>query len=171
MKDTKLEIPSKKDVQLRRESPNQSQLEGKSESEIKNTSNKTIKMKKALNKCSSQQDKANIMEKGFLDYKNLSGKDLNYKGKKGNIKRYNRISSKKYAYLIIAMIFFNLIMPNNNNIEYKFSNITLKVRGPASTFIFGPYFLNLPNRVYINEIQDLTITNRYTFNKINNTVN
>ena len=72
------------------------------------------------------------------------------------------------------MIFFNLIISNNNNIEYKFSNITLKIKGRGfqnilSWDFFKDYYP--PDYIYINGIQNLTITYRYYFKEINNSVN
>ena len=66
----------------------------------------------------------------FLDYKNISGIDSNYKGKKGNIKKYNknkrnRINNIKSIYFII-MLYFNLIVSNNIMIEYHFSKYNFK---------------------------------------------
>ena len=73
------------------------------------------------------------------------------------------------------MIFFNLIIPNNNIIEYKFSNITLKIQGPGFSNILGAsnVFSNVyyPNIIYINGNPNYPITYQYYFNEINNTVN
>ena len=48
------------------------------------------------------------------------------------------------------MIFFNLIISNNNIIEYKFSNITLKIQGPGFSDILFSSFNSLPDFIYIN---------------------
>ena len=115
----------------------------------------------------------NKNKNGFIDYKNISGKDSNYKGKKGNNKKdnknnnkRNRISKKENTYLIITLIFFNLIISNNNIIENNFSDITLKVKGPGFSYILHPNFFNnhKPDIVYINGNQNSTITNIYYFN-------
>ena len=70
------------------------------------------------------------------------------------------------------MLFFNLIMPNNNIIEYKFSNITLKIEGPGFKSILSSSFnsSNYPDIIYINGNQNYTISNTYFFDEINNTV-
>ena len=72
------------------------------------------------------------------------------------------------------MIFFNLIISNNNMIEYKFSNITLKIRGPGfSDILYESYIINYypPDIIYINGInQNSAITFRYYFNETNNIV-
>ena len=70
------------------------------------------------------------------------------------------------------MILFNLIIPNINMIGYKFSNITLKVKGPGFSNITSSYF-NMsyyPDIIYINGIKETTISNIYDFGKINNSV-
>ena len=111
--------------------------------------------------------------------KNKLRKDLNYKVNKGKIKKCYKNNNKrdiiniKKNIFIIIMIFFNLILPNNNRIEYKFSNITLKIRGPG----FGDVLYSVlsriyyPNIIYINGNQNQTITYRYYFNETNNKVN
>ena len=48
------------------------------------------------------------------------------------------------------MIFFNLIISINNMIEYKFSNVTLKIKGPDFSKILGSFFLvNISQILYI----------------------
>ena len=118
---------------------------------------------------------------GFLDYKNIPRKVSIYKGIKGNIKKYNKndnkrniINKKKNIYLIIAMIIFNLITPSNNMIEYKASNVILKIQGPGFRDVLSSNFFNnvyKPDIIYINGIRNFTISNRYYFNQINNTAN
>ena len=104
--------------------------------EIKELELKIIREKRReeIIKGKAHQIKMNNNKNGFLYDKNIVRKDLDYKGNKVNIKKYyknnikkNKINIKKNTYIII-MIFFNLIISNNNNIEYKFSNITLKIR-------------------------------------------
>ena len=99
---------------------------------------------------------------GFLDYKNIPRKDSIYKGIKGNIKKYNKndnkrniINKKKNIYLIITMIIFNLITPSNNMIEYKASNVILKIQGPGFRDVLSSNFFNnvyKPDIIYINGI-------------------
>ena len=58
-------------------------------------------------------------------------------------------------------------------IEYHFSNITLKVKGPGYSPILNSYFFNShqPDIIYINGNQPPSIAYAYTFSEINNTVN
>ena len=69
------------------------------------------------------------------------------------------------------MIFFNLII-TNNMIKYKYSNITLKIRGPGEQKILSSSFKPncFPNIIYINGNQNFTINNTYYFNGIENSV-
>ena len=70
------------------------------------------------------------------------------------------------------MIFFKIILSNNNNIEYKFSNITLKIQ-PGYNKILSSEFSRCyyPDIIYINGKQNITITNQYYFNEINKKAN
>ena len=177
MKDTKLEMSTERDAQTGKEEPNRPELGDKSEVEITNT----IKEEKIKNIKGDDHSIEEYKKKnGFLDYKNASEKDSNYKGKKvnkkpgiknSNIKR-NRIDYKKNTFLIIAIIFFNLIIPNNNMIEYKDSIIMMKVQGPGfSNILYSGYLSgHQPNSIYINGDPKSTITNRYYFDEINNSV-
>ena len=127
-------------------------------------------------KLDDRQIKMKINKNVFLEYKNMQRNDLNYKGKEVNIKKFNnkinRFNIKMYKHIII-MILFNLIISNRNMIEYKFSNITLKVQGPGYSNILNEAFCThyKPNIIIINENQNLPITHQYNFPKINNTVN
>ena len=72
------------------------------------------------------------------------------------------------------MIIFNLIIPSNNMIEYKASNVILKIQGPGFRDVLSSNFFNnvyKPDIIYINGIRNFTISNRYYFNQINNTAN
>ena len=73
----------------------------------------------------------------------------------------------------MIMIFFNIIILSNNMIEYKFSNITLKIQGYGDNNILSSEFSSnyYPDIIYINEKQNETITNKYYFNKYNNIMN
>ena len=137
------------------------------------------KEKRAIIKRNDQKNLMNINKNAFLEFKNIFGKYLSNKDKKENIKKYcknnnkkNRINIRKNTYIII-IIFFNLISQNNNMIEYKFSNITLKIQGPGFSNILSRDFneYDYPDIIYINGNQNFTITNRYYFNEENNTVN
>ena len=164
MEDTKLEIPSERDVQSGKERPNLPELGDKSEAELKNT----IKEDKIKNiKGDAHPIEKDRKKNDFLDYKNASGKDSNYKGKKRNIIYY-----KKNTFLIMAIIFFALIIPNNNIIEYKDSIITMKIQGPGFSNVLSSDFFNdhHQNNIEINGSPNTTITNRYYFDGINNTV-
>ena len=176
MKYLKIEMTSEIDVQSLKEGINLPELEVKFEVELKNR-----EKKRKIIKDDTRGIEGNIIKNSFLDFKNISGKDSNYKGKKGNMKKYqknnykiNIINNKKNIFMItIIMIFFNLLSQSYNKIEYKFSNVSLKIRGPGNEYILSPHFNsnNYPNIIYINENQNFTITNRYYFNEINNTVN
>ena len=169
MKEIKLEMKSERDAQSGKERPNQPELGDKSEVELKNTlREENIKIEKE----DSLQIEEDINKINFLDYKNISGKDSNYKGKKINIKQYNKnsnkrnkVNKKKNTYLII-LLFFNLM------IEYKSSRITLKIKGPGFSNILSSLFFDSyePFSVLINGIRNYTITNRYYFNGVNNLV-
>ena len=58
-------------------------------------------------------------------------------------------------------------------IKYKFPNITLKIRGTGYNNVLSHLFNRIyySNIIYINGNQNLTITYKYYFNKIDNTVN
>ena len=146
MKDIKQEIISERDVQSGKEEPNQAELRVKFETESKNReeNRREEKRREKIINGEAPLIEEDKNKNGFLNGKKISGKDLNYKYKKGNIKMYNKnnnkrniINNKKNIYLIIIMIFFNLIISNNNMIEYKFSNVTLKIKGPDFSKILG----------------------------------
>ena len=127
MKDIKLKMRTEIGAQPGKKGPNQPELEVKSEAKLKNTNNKRKEGKRREEKTIKRGNPLIEVDKdknGFLDYKDISGKNSNYKGKKGNTKKdnindnkRNRINKKKNTYLIITLIFFNLIISNNNIIE------------------------------------------------------
>ena len=183
MENVKLEILLEKNIKSDREEINELELERKFELELKNTNNKREEKRKEekrreeLIKGEAPKNKIIKIKNSLLYDKNIIRKDLDYKGNKVNINKYDKnnrniINIKKNIYIII-MIFLNLIITNNNMIEYKFSNITLKIRGPGYQNILSSYFStnNYPDIIYINGKQNLTITNNYYFNDINNSVN
>ena len=95
------------------------------------------KEKKKLYNRNKIKIKMNVNNKRFFEFIKLIKKDLYYKGKKLHIKNYfkrnnkkNRITNIKKKTCVILLIFFNIIATNNNKIEFKFSNITLKIIGP-----------------------------------------
>ena len=59
-----------------------------------------------------------------------------------------------------------------NIIEYKYSNITLKIRGPGFNNILSPNFYSncYPDEIYINGIRNHSINFSYYFNETINTV-
>ena len=121
--------------------------------------------------------KLNLNEILFLEYKNKFLSNLKSKRKKINIKKYykkkrNIVKIKNNPYMIIIMIFFNLILPNTNNIEYHYSEIILKIHGPGFQNILSSSFGSsyFPKRIYINGIENTNINYTYYFNEINNTV-
>ena len=79
MKEIKLEMKSERDAQSGKERPIQPGLGDKSELELKNT----LREENIKNiKEDSLQIEEDINKIGFLDNKNISGKDSNYKGKR-----------------------------------------------------------------------------------------
>ena len=130
MKDNvKFEIPLEIDIKSNKKERNKFELEEKSEIKLKNANNEREENKILIIRDASKF-KINTID--FLEYHYLLRNNINYKGNKLNIKKHYKnikgINMQKNIYLII-MIFFNLITTNNNNlIEYKFSNITLKIR-------------------------------------------
>ena len=164
-------------VQERKEVPNQQELGDKSETELKNKNNKRRKEKRRIFKGNLMKIEEDTDKNCFFDYKNISGRDSDYKSKKGkrkNNNKRNRINKKRNIDLIITVIFINLIIPTNNRIENKFSNITLIIKGIGFSNIFYYEYINnnnRPNFIYINGNQNITITHNYYFTEINNTVN
>ena len=120
-----------------------------------------------------------ILNKGDWPHKKLLGNDLNNKATKAN----NKIKKFKNNILIIIYIIINsftFILPNINKFlfESKFSNITLKIKGPGYKYILGidPDEFGLsrsyyPDIIYINGQQNNTITNQYYFDRDDNYVN
>ena len=142
-------MPSEREVQPGKEVINHPELEDKSEAELKNTNNKRKEEERGIFKMDELKIEGDRNKNGFLDCKNKSERDSDYKSKKGNRKnniQINRINKKRNIYLIIAMIFFTLIASNNNMFDYKFSNITLKIRGPGFRKILYSSFINNNNR-------------------------
>ena len=135
-----------------------------------------IEKKRILSNGNLLQITTKININSFLEYNNILRKELNYKIKKVNKRKcYDKISRiiiKKNTYIII-MIFFNFVIINNKIVEYNFSNITLKIQGPGNKNILNQVFCRNyhPDIIYINGNQNLTITYKYYFNEINNTVN
>ena len=173
MENVKLEMLLEKNIKSDREEINELENEEKFELELKNKNNKREeKRREELIKGEAPKNKIIKIKNSLLHDKKIIRKDLDYKGNKVNINKYDKnnrniINIKKNIYIII-MIFLNLIITNNNMIEYKFSNITLKIRGPGYYNILYSYFNNFPDIIYINGKQNLTITNKYYFNDINN---
>ena len=125
--------------------------------------------KRLFHKGEAPQIKKHINEIPFFEDKKLLRKNLNYKPKKVDIKR------KKFQNNIIIIIYiiiinsFSLLLPL---IESKFSNITLKIKGPGFKYILSidaeeRYY---PNITYINGKQNFTRSNNYYFDKENNDV-
>ena len=73
------------------------------------------------------------------------------------------------------MILLNLIIPHNNMIEYKFSNITLKIKGSGNQKVLSKDFNSsyYPDIIYINGNRETEIKYQYNFGTIDkiNTVN
>ena len=150
MKDNvKFEIPLEIDIKS-----NKKELEEKSEIKLKNANNERKENKKLI---TGNTSKFKINKNYSLDYQYLLRKNINYKANELNLKNhYKNIKGsnmQKNIYVII-MIFFNLIIANDNNlIEYKFSNITLKIRGQGEKKILSDDFFNhkyKPDIIYIN---------------------
>ena len=182
MKDIKYEMLLEKNIKLKKETTNKIDSNEKFESELKNTNKEKRREEKRKEKIIKGEALLIEIDKNkncIKENKNKLRKDLNYKVNKGKIKKCYKNNNKrdiiniKKNIFIIIMIFFNLILPNNNRIEYKFSNITLKIRGPG----FGDVLYSVlsriyyPNIIYINGNQNQTITYRYYFNETNNKVN
>ena len=172
MKSTKLEMPLERDVISKKEEPNKLELEGKSESELTNANANEDNRREEMIKIIKENEliiKENFNKKGFSFCKNISGKDSNYKGKKGNIKKYNKnnnkrniINNKKNIYLII--IFFNVIIPNNNTIEYRSSNITLKIGGGNQYILHSTFYDKYPpNHFFVNGESKTLTSCQYNF--------
>ena len=70
--------------------------------------------------------------------------------------------------LIIIIVF---IFPMNNVIENKYSNITLKVKGPGFKKVLSSSFIQnyYPNLTIINGKENTTIGNEFYFDQTNNT--
>ena len=84
-----------------------------------------------------------------------------------------------FRYIILIIKFFFIInffdqKVSNNDLRFlnnlKFSNITLKIKGIGTKNIFGSFFSQYPDIVYINGIKRSTITNSYDFNLTDNIV-
>ena len=174
--DVKLEISLERDIKSRKETMNELELEENFELGLKITNNKR-EDKRILIQENVPENKIDINQNYSLEYKNKLRKDLNNTGNKVNLKKHyknnnKRINTNKNIYIII-IIFFNLIIQNNNKIENKFSNITLKIRGPGEQNILNEYYFNhfyKPNIIYINGNFTETITYRYNLSRINNSV-
>ena len=87
MEEIKLEMQLERKVQLGKEALNYSKLEGKSEYELKKTNNKRKEEKRKIIKVDEPRIEMDINKNGFLVYKNISGKDTSFKGKKDDIKK------------------------------------------------------------------------------------
>ena len=105
------------------------------------------KKKNTTSKDEIEEIKMNLNTNGFFEDKNKLRKDL-------------------------IMIFFNLIIPNNNMIKYKTSEIILKIQGTGYQNILSSFFStsSYPNNIYINGIEKNSINYNYYFDEINNTV-
>ena len=121
------------------------------------------------------KSKINIKRNCFYAHKNISRKDLNYKLKNDKMKKkYKKNIKRNNIMKLIMIIAFNSIIATNNIIDYKFSNITLKVKGPGYSYIFTEYRAfkkeYYPHMIYINGIETSNISYIYYFGEINNTV-
>ena len=124
----------------------------------------------------------------FFEDKNKLRTDLNLKKEKLCIKIHNKnikdniitkenssINNIKIILNIIIMISFIQIMLLNNEldfIKYKFSNITLKIKGTGNKNVlstssnFNERYN--PNMIYINGQNQLPVKRRYNFNQTDN---
>ena len=110
----------------------------------------------------------------FFEDKNKSGK---YLGLKEFIINLRNLFRNNNIYLILLIISLIQIVLSNHNIkyiEYKFSNITLKINGVGNKTVFTSYsdFKEeyYPNVIYINGIKQSTITYIYYLNETDNFV-
>ena len=179
MDETKLDMQLERKVQSGKEDLNYSKLEGKSEYEFKKTNNKGKEEKRKIIKVDEPRIEEDMNKNGFLVYKNISGKESNFKRKKGDIKKNkknnykrNGIIMKNNSYLII-MILFNLIIINNSMIEYKSSSITLKIKANGFQYILSENFFNNhpPDNMKINGVDKTPLDCRHDFReRMDNTV-
>ena len=118
-------------------------------------------------------------EKEYINMKNAQLIEIDKKLKKDdetlkkknniNIKDNNiiRIYIKIMKYLLIIMISFNQILPNNELylINSKLSNITLKIKGTGTKNVFTSHSnfnsIYYPNKIYINGEKQSIITYSY----------
>ena len=87
-----------KKVQEGKEVPNQQELRDKSETELKNKNNKRRKEKRRIFKGNLMKIEEDTDKNCFFDCKNISGRDSDYKSKKGkrkNNNKRNRINKKR----------------------------------------------------------------------------
>ena len=178
MKNVKLEIQFERE--LKEEKVIKSLKEEKYDLEIKdNDINEDIILNRKYNK--SKKDEKRLEEKrrenllkregrnfkinkinnGFPEDKNILRKDLNYLI---NIKKYHQKNKKRNSITntyIIIILFFTLIISNDNIYQNIFSNITLKIQGNGYNYVFSSNFekSNYPNIIYINGIPNNTISN------------
>ncbi len=158
MEDVKYEMLLEKNIKSKEKALNKIYSKEKSEPELKKINIREEKRK--IIKGETPPIEVDKNKNGFSKFKNISEKDSNYKGIKGNIKKYyknnnkrSKINIKKNTYILIIMIFLDLIISNNNMIEYKFSNITLKIQKQGLSNILYSDFYYPPDIIYINGIQ------------------
>ena len=111
---------------------------------------------------------------GFIEDKNKSRNYLNLNEYILNIKNNIISFSNNIIYSIIIISLIQIVLSNNNLkfIEYKFSNITLKINGfgyknvfTSSSSFNSDYY---PNMIYINGKKQASIKYYYNFNKADN---
>ena len=131
-------------------------------------------------------NKDNTKNKFFVK-RDISKNNLNSKEKitrytmkkKNNIFK-NKIQLQKYVIAIELLTMGNIILSilSSNNIfwtKLKFSNITIKVKGTGEKNILSTYPTyfpsdHFPNEVYINNIKEDSVKNKYTLTEENNKI-
>ena len=92
------------------------------------------------------------------------------KRKENDNRKINKRSIFKTDLRTIAcIVIITLIFPIINE-ESIVSNITLKIEGPGINDIFGSNFMNYPDKVIINGVENTTGNNSYYFNQTVNIV-
>ena len=127
-------------------------------------------------------------EKEYINMKNAQLIEIDKKLKKDDetLKKKNNINIKDnniirnyikiMKYLLIIMISFNQILPNNELylINSKLSNITLKIKGTGTKNVFTSHSnfnsIYYPNIIYINGEKQSIITYSYQLNQTDNIV-
>ena len=133
---------------------------------------KSHQVKMTENKSAPSKYKKNL-RKNIYYKEDVENRIINYSNKVRNIISFNN-SDNIIIYLIMFILFIQILPPNCNCVESIFSKITLKINATGIKNVFTDFFyfksIYYPNIIYTNGERQSTINYNYYFNQTDNFV-